>query len=82
MEDRLHQPHRKTACALLEHLEHLHAAKEFAGVALSGAGPALLAILAERATLRAAEERLRSVLGGEPELLPVRVGGPARVEVL
>ena len=82
MEDRLHQPHRKAACALLEHLEHLHAAKEFAGVALSGAGPALLAILAGRATLQAAEERLRSVLGGEPELLPVRIGGPARVEVL
>ena len=82
MEDRLHQPHRKAACALLEHLEHLHAAKEFAGVALSGAGPALLGILAERATLQAAEQRMRSVLGDEVELVPLRIAGPAHVEVL
>ncbi len=82
MEDRLHQPHRRAACPLLEYLEQLHAAWEFAGVALSGAGPALLAILAERATLEAAEGRLRSVLGNAVELLPVRIGGPASVEVL
>ncbi len=82
MEDRLHQPHRRKACTLLEYLEQLHDAPEFAGVALSGAGPALLAILSERATLGDAEERLRSVLGQAVELLPVRIGSPAKVEVL
>ena len=82
MEDRLHQPHRKAACTLLEHLERLHRGPEFAGVALSGAGPALLAILSERATLQAAEARMRTVLGEAVELLPVRIGGPATVTVL
>ena len=82
MEDRLHQPHRRKICGLLEHLERLHRAPEFAGVALSGAGPALLAILDQRTTLHAAERRLRAVLGDGVELLPVRIGGPATVEVL
>ncbi len=82
MEDRLHQPHRRQACGLLEHLHALHGAPEFAGVALSGAGPALLGILAERATLQGAERRMRSVLGDEVELLPVRIGGRATVEAL
>ena len=82
MEDRLHQPHRKGACTLLNHLETLHHAPEFAGVALSGAGPALLAILGERAKLHAGEARLRTVLGDSIELIPVRIGGRTRVEVL
>ena len=82
MEDRLHQPHRRKVCGLLEHLDKLHAAPEFAGVALSGAGPALLGILSERATLHAAEKRMHDVLGAGVMLLPVRVGGPASVEVL
>ena len=82
MEDRLHQPHRKGACTLLHHLEALHHAPEFAGVALSGAGPALLTILAERTRLHAAEARLRTVLGDGVELLAVRIGGKTRVEVL
>ncbi len=82
MEDRLHQPHRKAVCGLLAHLHHLHGAPEFAGVALSGAGPALLGILSERATLHAAENRMRKVLGDTIELLPVRIGGPAQVEVM
>ncbi len=81
MEDRLHQPHRKAVCGLLTHLHHLQGAPEFAGVALSGAGPALLGVLSERATLHAAEERMRRVLGDDVELLPVRIGGPAQVEV-
>ena len=81
MEDRLHQPHRRQACALLGHLDRLHGRPEFAGVALSGAGPALLAILAQKATLHAAEQRLRSVLGDVVELVPVRAGGPTTVVV-
>ncbi len=80
MEDRLHQPHRKTVCGLLAHLDPLHGAPEFAGVALSGAGPALLGILREKATLHAAESRMRRVLGDAVELLPLRIGGPAQIE--
>ena len=82
MEDRLHQPHRKRICTLLDHLHTLHHAPEFAGAALSGAGPALLTILAERATLHAALARLQTVLGAAVELLPARIGGRALVEVL
>ena len=80
MQDRMHQPHRRSVCTLLEHLEALQQGREFAGVALSGAGPALLAILSERATLDAAERRLRSVLGLTIELLPVRIGERTRWE--
>ncbi len=79
MEDRLHQPARRQVCGLLHHLEVLQSAEEFAGVALSGAGPALLTILSERATLHAAEERLRNVLGPDVELVPLRVAGGATV---
>ena len=82
MEDRLHQPQRSEVCGLLAHLGKLNAAPEFAGVALSGAGPALLAILSERATMHAAEQRMHHVLGPEVTILPVRVGGPTTVEVL
>ncbi len=80
MEDRMHQPARRRVCGLLEHLDALQRAEEFAGVALSGAGPALLAVLSERATLHAAEDRMRKVLGPDVELIPVRIGGAARVE--
>ena len=80
MQDRLHQPYRRSVCTLLEHLETLHNSKEFAGVALSGAGPALLAILSATSTLAAAEHRMRSVLGEDVELLPVRIGERTRWE--
>lgn len=82
MEDRLHQPYRSAACTLLQQMDRLQGAAEFAGVALSGAGPALLAILAERATLHGAQERLQSILGGDVELIPARIAGGAEVEVL
>lgn len=82
MADRMHHPYRREICGLLEHVDALMAGAEFAGVALSGAGPALLAILSERATLHAAEARLRKVLGENVELLPVRIAAGADVEVL
>lgn len=82
MQDRIHQPFRREICGLLQHLNQVHEAKELAGVALSGAGPALLAVLSETATLQAAEERIRRVVGREVELLPVRVAGGAQVELL
>ena len=82
MDDRMHQPARRAVCGLLQHLDALHGAEEFAGVALSGAGPALLAILNGRATLHAAEDRMRKVLGSRVELVPVRIGGATQVELI
>ena len=82
MEDRVHQPFREQACGLLQHLHSLKHVPEFAGVALSGAGPALLGILSARATLHAAADRLRSVLGRGVELIPVRIGGAVGIETL
>ena len=79
MDDRFHQPYRRAMCPQLDFLEVLQDGDEFAGVALSGAGPALLTILAERTTLHAAEARLRAVLGAV-ELIPVRIAGRAQVE--
>lgn len=80
MQDRMHQPFRREVCSLLKHAEALQAADEFAGAALSGAGPSLLCILGDRATLHAAQERCRSILGEAIELIPVRIAGPAVVE--
>ncbi len=82
MDDRVHQPYRREVCGLLGHLDELQDAEEFAGVALSGAGPALLAILGERATLHNALERLHAVLGQGVQILPVRIAGRAQVEPL
>ncbi|HLI76170.1 MAG TPA: hypothetical protein VKV02_04425, partial [Acidobacteriaceae bacterium] len=82
MEDRMHQPYRGGICDLLGHLEDLQSAEEFAGVALSGAGPALLAVLNEQATLHGAEDRLRRTLGDQVELVPVRIAAGAQVEHL
>lgn len=80
MADRMHQPQRRAVCGLLEHLDALNGSEAFAGVALSGAGPALLAVLQERATLHDAEAEMRAKLGSEVELLPVRIAGAAQVE--
>ena len=82
MDDRLHQPARRQMCGLLHHLDVLQSAEEFAGVALSGAGPALITVLSERATLHAAEARLRKVLGLAMELVPLRIAGGAKIEEL
>jgi homoserine kinase len=73
MEDRLHQPYRATACPLLATLLPLAAEPEIAGVALSGAGPSVLVVLAAETTLLEAETRLRAVVGPEVELIPVRI---------
>ncbi len=81
MEDRVHQPFRRGVCGLLKHLEALTSGEEFAGVALSGAGPALLVILNARTTLHTAESRLRAELGNDVEILPIRIAGGATVEI-
>lgn len=77
MEDRLHQPYRMKACGLLVTLLPLADEPEIAGVALSGAGPSVLVVLAEQTTLLEAETRLAGVVGPEVELVPVRIAGRA-----
>jgi len=82
MQDRMHQPYRMEACPLLATLLPLAEEKEFAGVALSGAGPSVLVFLAEGTTAVEGEMRLRAVLEEPVEILAVRVGKGAERVVL
>jgi homoserine kinase len=82
MQDRMHQPYREAACPLLARLLPLTQEPEIAGVALSGAGPSVLVVLAAETTLLEAETRLRQVVGDDAELVPVRIAGGAEREVL
>jgi homoserine kinase len=89
MQDRLHQPYRMKACGLLEKLLPLagppgraETDPAFAGVALSGAGPSVLVVLAAGATLPEAETRLRPLVGEDVELVPVRIAGGVERELL
>jgi homoserine kinase len=75
MQDRIHQPYREVACPLLEKLLPLAQEAEIAGLALSGAGPSVLVVLAAGTTLLQAETRLRQMVGDQVELLPVRISG-------
>ncbi len=74
MQDRLHQPYRMEACPLLKSLLRLEEEKEFAGVALSGAGPSVLVFLAEGTSAVEGEMRIRALLEEPVEILSVRVG--------
>ena len=82
MQDRVHQPYREAACPLLAKLLPLAEEPEIAGVALSGAGPSVLVVLAAETTLLEAETRLRQVVGQDVELAPVRIAGGAEREIL
>jgi homoserine kinase len=82
MQDRVHQPYRMKACGLLEKLLPLASEREIAGVALSGAGPSVLVVLAGETTVLEAETRLREVVGEGVELMPVRIAGGVEREVL
>lgn len=82
MQDRIHQPYREAACPLLKKLLPLAQEPEIAGVALSGAGPSVLVVLAAETTLLEAETRLRQVVGPEADLVPVRIAGGAEREIL
>jgi homoserine kinase len=82
MQDRLHQPHRLEACTLLGKLLPLADEPEIAGVALSGAGPSVLVILAPETTLLQAETRLEQQLGPDVELVPVRIAAGVERDLL
>lgn len=82
MQDRIHQPYREAACPLLEKLLPLAREPEIAGVALSGAGPSVLVVLAGETMLLEAETRLRPLVGEDVELVPVRIAGGVERKVL
>jgi homoserine kinase len=82
MQDRMHQPYREAACPLLEELLPLAQEPEIAGLALSGAGPSVLVVLAAGTTLPEAEARLRPVVGDGAELVPVRIAEGVQREIL
>ncbi|MBT9330281.1 homoserine kinase [Paracidobacterium acidisoli] len=62
MRDRIHQPYRAEVCPLLPALLPLAGQGGIPGVALSGAGPAVLALLASEEDIAGACERIREAL--------------------
>jgi homoserine kinase len=70
MRDRIHQPYREEICPLLPRLLPLGGKEGILGVALSGAGPSVLAIIAESQVEPASRAILRALDGlPEPRLL-------------
>jgi homoserine kinase len=65
MRDRIHQTHRATMCPLLPVLLPLVGERGIVGVALSGAGPAVLVIVDGEEHLAAASDAVQNQLVGE-----------------
>lgn len=63
MSDRIHQPHRAQFCTLLPLLLPLAGGDGILGVALSGAGPAILVVVDDEANLRAATSAIKQAIG-------------------
>jgi homoserine kinase len=74
MADRIHQPYRSAICPQLSRLLPLVAAPGISGVALSGAGPAVLVIVEGEGNIAAAQSVICAALSDlhEPELLVCR----------
>jgi len=75
MADRIHQPYRAEICPLLPRLLPLGGSNGVLGVALSGAGPAVLVIVESESNLNAASRAIRAALNGfaQPNLLTCRL---------
>jgi homoserine kinase len=69
--DRVHQPYRAGICPMLPRLLPLAGREGILGVALSGAGPAVLVVTDGEAAIDRAAEQIRSALGGQcaPEFI-------------
>jgi homoserine kinase len=78
MQDRLHQPYRMEACPLLERLLPLSEEPDVLGVALSGAGPGVLLVLAPESDVEEVVGLVRRT-AGDPglEVLETTIGGGA-----
>ncbi len=74
MRDRIHQPYRAPICPLLERLLPLAGHDGILGVALSGAGPSVLVVAADDASMEPASAAIHRALAGFPgyELLACR----------
>jgi homoserine kinase len=74
MKDRIHQPYRASICPLLPRLLPLAGSHGILGAALSGAGPSMLIIVGDEASLDEASDAIRNALKGEvmPELVDCR----------
>ena len=75
MNDRIHQPFRAPICPFLPRLLPLAGDHGILGVALSGAGPAVLVVVGSVESLAPASTAIRSALEGlpEPELMVCRL---------
>lgn len=62
MRDRIHQPYRSNVCPLLVQLLPLSGTDGVLGVALSGAGPAVLVLIDSAGSARSVEARIRQEL--------------------
>jgi homoserine kinase len=67
MRDRLHQPYRESICPMLPRLLPLSGVGPILGVALSGAGPSVLAFVASENDVEAASAAIRAAVEGLPE---------------
>ena len=67
MYDRVHQPYRAAMCPMLPRLLPLAGREGILGVALSGAGPAVLMIVESEASLGAVRAAIVTALEGLPE---------------
>ncbi len=74
MADRIHQPYRTAICPQLPRLLPLAGVAGILGVALSGAGPAVLVVVEGESRLAAGQAAIRNALSDleEPELLVCR----------
>lgn len=67
MSDRIHQPYRAAICPMLPRLLPLAGQNGILGVALSGAGPAILAVAEGEGSLDRAGTGIRAALEGMPK---------------
>jgi homoserine kinase len=74
MKDRIHQPYRALICPLLPRLLPLAGSRGILGVALSGAGPAVLAVIEGQEALGPGAAAIHAALVGlpEPEIVACR----------
>ena len=74
MKDRIHQPYRESSCPLLPPLLSLVGSHGILGVALSGAGPAVLVVVGRESEVQSASEVISRETSGRTrsDLMPCR----------